>query len=493
MIKSWTLENFKSVKISNQLEFAPLTIFAGANSSGKSTILQSILLTAQTLQNSVATKSIILNGHISKFGTFNDILSNGAKKRSITIGFELQPLRGGADYDFFMYSRPYFNANELKSVCCEFSFTDIINDVASDLHKLQPRLEKSYVKATRKGETKSEEVEIHRTNKDLAERAVELDLIIDNVIDIGTLEFEVKKPTKVTDIGYRKDYNPDNPSIKYVGAVLSHFVPRFLTVCYDQIEEEKIQFLTFLSNKNPDDRGDSQRLFKKYSNKLIIKELTNILKEVKKELPLSKDAKPTLFADVQGFTETITFNNLVLLKSRRDILARNFFQKVDENRTFLKSLIATDFDTENKLSVSFEFYDYVEYLDYFFKRHLKYLGPLRDEPKSVYPLSGTSDPKDIGFKGENTAAVLEANKNTHVKYITPASLLSNYITVEVTEDTLINAVLDWLDYMGIANKVDTADIGKLGHELKISTQNSSYLHDLTHVGVGVSQVLPILV
>ena len=42
-------------------------------------------------------------------------------------------------------------------------------------------------------------------------------------------------------------------------------------------------------------------------------------------------------------------------------------------------------------------------------------------------------------------------------------------------------------------RVDPADKGKLGHELKISPSGTGYLHDLTHVGVGVSQVLPILV
>ncbi len=36
-------------------------------------------------------------------------------------------------------------------------------------------------------------------------------------------------------------------------------------------------------------------------------------------------------------------------------------------------------------------------------------------------------------------------------------------------------------------------MGKLGHELKVALANSEAKHDLTHVGVGVSQVIPILV
>ena len=40
MIKEWKLNNFKSIDQEKDLEFRPLTIFTGANSSGKSTILQ---------------------------------------------------------------------------------------------------------------------------------------------------------------------------------------------------------------------------------------------------------------------------------------------------------------------------------------------------------------------------------------------------------------------------------------------------------------------
>jgi len=46
--------------------------------------------------------------------------------------------------------------------------------------------------------------------------------------------------------------------------------------------------------------------------------------------------------------------------------------------------------------------------------------------------------------------------------------------------------------MDVAAGVRTEDRGKLGYELKI-VQSLEIAHDLTHVGVGVSQVLPIIV
>ena len=47
--------------------------------------------------------------------------------------------------------------------------------------------------------------------------------------------------------------------------------------------------------------------------------------------------------------------------------------------------------------------------------------------------------------------------------------------------------------MGVAQDIQTHDKGKLGHELKVAIAAKESVHDLTHVGVGVSQVLPILV
>jgi predicted ATPase len=134
-----------------------------------------------------------------------------------------------------------------------------------------------------------------------------------------------------------------------------------------------------------------------------------------------------------------------------------------------------------------------DYTRAFFTRQLKYIGPLRDEPKPVYPLASAIDPDNIGFRGENTAAVLELHRNSPVTYIPSKQFSENAKTYVPRDVPLQEAVLDWLDYMGVAKGVQTTDRGKLGHELRVSVANAQPYHDLTHVGVGVSQVLPILV
>jgi predicted ATPase len=133
------------------------------------------------------------------------------------------------------------------------------------------------------------------------------------------------------------------------------------------------------------------------------------------------------------------------------------------------------------------------HLDQFFSDSIKYLGPLRDEPKSLYPISPTVDPSDVGIKGEHTAAVLELHKNLQVRYLPTSAFIEPEIVLNPITRSLETAVTDWLRYLGVAENIEIRDKGKFGHELTVSINGTKRKNDLTHVGVGVSQVLPILV
>jgi predicted ATPase len=100
---------------------------------------------------------------------------------------------------------------------------------------------------------------------------------------------------------------------------------------------------------------------------------------------------------------------------------------------------------------------------------------------------------DVGLRGEYTAAVLDLHKSLYVDYIDPQHFSGPELQKVISSSTLENAVTDWLQYLGVADSVRTTDKGKLGHELQVKTPGGSKSHDLTHAGVGLSQVLPILV
>ena len=91
MITNWKVSNFKSIRTETEVSLKPLTIFAGANSSGKSTFIQSLLLIAQTLAHKVSSRSVVLNGALTSLGQFDDLKSNGSESDQITIKCTCRP------------------------------------------------------------------------------------------------------------------------------------------------------------------------------------------------------------------------------------------------------------------------------------------------------------------------------------------------------------------------------------------------------------------
>ncbi|MEA5580325.1 DUF3696 domain-containing protein [Nodularia harveyana UHCC-0300] len=513
MIRSWTLEYFKSVFEKTKLEFAPLTIFSGANSSGKTTIIQSLLLTTQTLQNSVNSRPIILNGHIIKMGSFNDIVSNGNKSKSILIDFNLTPIELKKETAIrLLRTYPFRTIQSLKSVNCSFKFSSIIseNDQEITQLQLQPRLEECRINVESNIDDKeNEEKEIHiiRTNLQLEERLSKYDISDDDnnaqELDILSLMYEVKKPLTLK--ANRRYYRTPPQNGKPIGVSLAHFLPDQFAIVFDAIEEQENQLLDLLASGNIE-QYTLHRLTREFSsNEIQIgtelqKIIINLIRESQIEMNFNAKSRPEhkFITKLDTLHKEFSRNNLVevynsLSKEDKKIITRKFQDQLNDIK---KSIKSTNQNHENKLAyfpLSEMSNIAVDYIRQFFSHFVKYLGPLRDEPKAIYSLAGTTDSKDIGYRGEHTAAVLEVHSTTKIKYIPSEEFETGNFSPKVIDATLSEAVLNWLKYMGIASHFQTSDKGVLGYELKVAISDTQSLHDLTHVGVGVSQVLPILV
>ncbi len=85
------VEGFKSIGERVEVEIRPLTLLAGANSSGKSSLMQAILLLKQTLEVPFDPGPLFLNGPNVKFTAIDQILHTGSGKKrcnGFTVGFE---------------------------------------------------------------------------------------------------------------------------------------------------------------------------------------------------------------------------------------------------------------------------------------------------------------------------------------------------------------------------------------------------------------------
>ncbi len=74
-ISSIAVTGFKSIVDEQELEIRPLTLLAGANSSGKSSMMQPLLLLKQTLEAQYDPGPLLLNGPNAKFTSARQFLS----------------------------------------------------------------------------------------------------------------------------------------------------------------------------------------------------------------------------------------------------------------------------------------------------------------------------------------------------------------------------------------------------------------------------------
>lgn len=89
MLTRLELHNFKSWRDTGSIELAPVTAFFGANSSGKTSILQSLLMLRQTVENPDRNQTLALSG-LADLGTYRDIIYGHEEGSPLAISLEWQ-------------------------------------------------------------------------------------------------------------------------------------------------------------------------------------------------------------------------------------------------------------------------------------------------------------------------------------------------------------------------------------------------------------------
>ena len=91
MLERLQLKNFKAWKNTGDVSLKPVTMLLGTNSSGKSTLIQSLLLLKQTVQSPDRTVQLNLGGDevndFFNFGEFENVLKQGASSNQFEIQF----------------------------------------------------------------------------------------------------------------------------------------------------------------------------------------------------------------------------------------------------------------------------------------------------------------------------------------------------------------------------------------------------------------------
>ncbi|MEP7124490.1 MAG: AAA family ATPase [Byssovorax sp.] len=84
-IETLSVAGYKSIKDEQQLRIAPLTLLAGVNSAGKSSVMQPLLLLKQTLESSYTTGPLLLDGPHVKFRNSAELLTQFRSRASLRL------------------------------------------------------------------------------------------------------------------------------------------------------------------------------------------------------------------------------------------------------------------------------------------------------------------------------------------------------------------------------------------------------------------------
>lgn len=97
-----SVRGFKSIRDETQIEIRPLTLLAGANSSGKSSIIQPLLLLKQTLEAPYDQGPLRLHGENARFAAADQLFWHGKRRddrmQDFAISFAGESVLGGSGF-----------------------------------------------------------------------------------------------------------------------------------------------------------------------------------------------------------------------------------------------------------------------------------------------------------------------------------------------------------------------------------------------------------
>lgn len=508
MLKRWTLSNFKSFKDRTELDLAPITVLAGANSSGKSTIIQSILLLKQTIEYVPAERAIGLNGPLLKLGRFDDIKNVGSPDSDIELSWALEDISSyrtpAAVFDRY-YSYSYLRAETPKSAVFIISFTvdNAASENSDELRLLHPILDSSTCTVD------------YTTTEELKDSSRKTSVKISRLRKRSPTHFDAPPAARSPvfqvdnlDADAKAELHQGRPDAKVIGATATHFFPNQFGVSYNKSKNLARKISTLVSSPQY-----TAGLYDVDVSAAIVPAswVAFLVEKILATFSHDDEATPTL-SHVVLTRARESFNSFEIREMKSNELVSELqrrMQRLDPRlrstvrsalvesqeqleKRFLEDTALPLDETELDLTAPRMIHYAVEQANTFFRHSIRYLGPLRDEPRPVYPLEASVNPTDVGYRGEHTAAVLNLHQDRTVEYIA-SSDTNKLMEAKQRTASLHVAVADWLSYLGVAESVRTADLGKIGHQLHVNTGDISKEHDLTNVGVGVSQLLPIVV
>ena len=477
----WKVQNFKSIKEA-ELSFSPLTLLVGANSCGKTSLIQSILLFAQAAQGGQQGSAFPFNGPLASVGGFEEVRFAHSKGGSIGLGGSVRLLpevprpvasramlertvaQASADISraptvkwWTTFDGPA--VNEPGSV--EVASVEVDAEGGEEI--LEPGRARWTLFASRRGQGPIEAD---------AER-----------LRLGSLAIPTREDFSLGFTGQLSAGEQGETPIR--GLMLRGGLPHNVVTTWRLADaaarvwvESRVIRPFWSASRGVGIEARTLRALRESqeADEATIDRWAAVAAQEISEWNRLRD------------TEPVTLPSF-LAQARHPLRPQERFALRDRPLELVEAI-------RGKLDMAEEVFapperplpgwlnDVMSEVNRFFSRRVVYLGPLRQDPQVVYKTAPVGAAGFIGTKGEYLATLLHASRAREVLSFTPDG--------RPEPMSLVDAVNKWATRLEIADSIQTRDLGRLG--IQVSVQRGGIpAVDLTSVGVGVSQLLPVVV
>ena len=461
-LRRWHLKNFKSVRDSG-IEIRPLTVVVGANSAGKSTLLQSIRAASQATGSTGYLYP--LNGRGVRLGTVAELMYRGpdADEEPIVLSaeFDLREPRGVAGTGGRL-TDPLLPP-QIATLSWEIGLSRSTQQAGvAQIKQLNVDLKPGPADqfSRRREESVGRAWILATADEAFAEELLEDE---DNPISPryfnGTFSGKEGGPMDVVDINVAGGFPLDASVMRPRAEVLFEV---WLASVFRNPAARRADLGTPVL-PGFEDPSAVARLERQVTEALLqVNRLSEESSNLQRDLRINMDPDLARSVDL----------NIVTLDSFGDAVKQRLVE------SGLEGEVPTPHGLDDLGPASSAVSDYLA-------ANVRYLGPLREEPRAAYADSPEGDDTYVGVKGEFTASVLQRHGKRRILAPTPDG---DRRTLQ-----LMNHVNRWSEFLDIGQSFSVSDQGRFGIQLQVKQKDVQGDLDLTSVGTGVSQLLPVIV
>jgi hypothetical protein len=385
----WQIEGFRSIRETASLKLGWLNVLVGANSAGKSSLIQSILLSAQTM-SSVSEKTLLLNGPLVQLGLPLDVVNeeSGGKLR---FGFSFNPAYTPRQFerddqgDFVLHadatfgvarSKDDFFLNGLELEVGEAPYSQTLTSVFEFHDQPATSVKKVFRSTGLKGAL--------------------LDAVVRNRL----------MPVLLNDPERTQLQIADKPAEDVVAARFRHFFPTYLAET-ENLNELQLEAITGArirgyrtpwpppprSLRQPRPRNPLELRLSRYGE--ISRDVTNFLTRYLQDTLPASDF-PEIIEGLKGLPreEFISGSPPPVRKTLRDLYTSSWYEAHSSELPFQPTLV--------RRSVPEPLETLLEAARRFFSGSVRHLGPLREAPRPIYGLPEAAEGLSVGPSGQYT-------------------------------------------------------------------------------------------